>query len=207
MIRLEPFLLPTEFCDSDNSKIKALAHKIIHEEDPIKQARLIKEWVEDHIFYRFDFLNVKASQTLKKGFGQCTNMANLQIALLRVLGIPAGYAIISIRKELFKSTTPPEFYKKIAPLTTHVYCVVYDEKLEKWRHFDAHSHKALRKVGKVDLRYHTPEGESRYKDEHLASEILVLANLDHLFKVPPRWLNEKYIKLANEYLENLERSV
>lgn len=211
MIKLEPFLLPTEFCDSDNPEIETQAHRIVDgEKKLIKKAILIKEWVGSRIIYRFDFLNVKASQTLKKGFGQCTNKANLQIALLRASGIPAAYGVVAINKEVFKEVTPPEFYKKIAQPTTHVYCQVYDLKLGRWRHFDTTVHKDLQRVYKsknIELRTYTPQGESRYREKYLASEISTLANLDHLFKVPPRWLNEKYIKLANEYLENLEKEV
>ena len=212
MIRLTAFLLPTEFCDSDNFQIDTWAQMIIRgrgRKNPIEQAKLIKEWVQCHIKYRADFRNIKASETLSKGFGQCSNRANLQIAFLRILKVPAGYAIVGIKKELFKSTSPPEFYERISQPTTHVYCVVYDTKFERWRHFDLLPHltlyRALQKIGKAELRSHNSEGESKYKSEYLASEICIHSNIDHLFKVPPRWLNEEYIKKANRYLKNLEK--
>jgi len=210
MIRLTAFLLPTEFCDSDNFQIDTWTHMIIRgKKNPIEQAKLIKEWVQHHIKYRADFRNIKASETLSKGFGQCSNRANLQIALLRVLKVPAGYAVVGIKKELFKSTSPPEFYERIAQPTTHVYCVVYDVKFERWRHFDSLPHltlyKALQRMGKAELRSHNSEGESRYKSEYLASEICIHSNIDHLLKVPPRWLNEEYIKKTNRYLKDLEK--
>lgn len=209
MIRLRPFLLRTEFCDSDNSQIMDMACGIVHEvKDPIGQAKLIKEWVQDQIIYRSDFRRVKASETLKKRFGQCTNRSNLQIAFLRALGVPAGYAIASIPKKLFKLTSPPKFYEKISEPTTHVYCAVYDEKFERWRHFDVIPHKvlyrALQKLEKVELRNYNSQGESRYKSEYLVSEIHVHSNIDHLLKLSPRWLNGEYIRLANEHLERLE---
>lgn len=211
MIKLTAFLLPTEFCDSHNLQIATWTQMIVKgKKDPIERAKLVKEWVQCHIKYRADFRNIKASETLSKEFGQCTNRANLQIALLRALGVPAGYAIVAIKKELFKPTSPPEFYERIAQPTTHIYCVVYDMKFERWRHFDLLPHQtlynALQKMGKMELRSHNSEGESRYKGEYLASEIYVHSNIDHLFKVPPRWLNEEYIKVANKYLENLEKA-
>lgn len=212
MIKLTPFLLPTEFCDSRNYQIVTWVQMIVKgKKNPIEQAKLIKEWVQYHIKYRADFRNIRASETLSKEFGQCSNRANLQIALLRASGVPAGYAVVAIKKELFLPTAPPEFFEQIAQPTTHVYCVAYDVEFERWRHFDLLPHltlcNALHKIGKEELRSHNSEGESRYKSEHLASEICIHSNIDHLLKAPPRWLNKKYIKQANKYLENLEKKV
>ena len=210
IIRLKAFLLPTEFCDSNNPRIIIRARKIVPgKTDQIEKAKLIMEWVQYHIKYRSDFRNFKASETLSKTSGQCSNRANLQIAFLRALGIPAGYAVVAIKKELFKPTSPPEFYRQISSPTTHIYCVIYDIKFERWRHFDVLPHPALydalQKIGEAELRSHNSKGESRYRSEYLASEIFIHSNIDHLLRAPPQWLTGEFIEVANRYLKNLER--
>ncbi len=77
---MREFLLPTEYCDVNHPDIQAVANDLRQETD--RQTAIAVWCYISHIPYRFDFWSIKASETLHKGQGMCTNKANLQIALL-----------------------------------------------------------------------------------------------------------------------------
>lgn len=69
--------------------------------------RVAQAWVAKHIEYSFQDKSDLASDTLRKRLGMCTNKATLQIALLRALGIPAGYCVVHIYKSERTCTLMP----------------------------------------------------------------------------------------------------
>jgi transglutaminase-like putative cysteine protease len=76
---------------SDDKQIIDKAHEIVgNETNPYKQAHLIEQWVFKKITYGDDgsFLN-DAISTLNSLKGDCSNRANIFVALTRALGIPA----------------------------------------------------------------------------------------------------------------------
>lgn len=130
-MKFEDYLKPTEYCDSDHQKIIAKAKELTQNIESSKDKALsIFHYVRDEIkFGMYDF--VKASETLNKGVGDCGNKANLQIALLRAVNIPARYQIISLRKECIKGVVSDMFYNE-APdvIPNHPGCECYLS--EKW---------------------------------------------------------------------------
>eukprot|EP01138_Halocafeteria_seosinensis_P001248 gb/GECG01001278.1/.p1 GENE.gb/GECG01001278.1/~~gb/GECG01001278.1/.p1 ORF type:complete len:280 (+),score=27.54 gb/GECG01001278.1/:1-840(+) len=91
MMHLTPFLLPTEVCDSRSPRIQELAKEIIDAgSSPFTAACAVRRYVRNHIQYMLHPKEMKASETAEIKEGMCTNKTNLQVALLRAAGIPAG---------------------------------------------------------------------------------------------------------------------
>ncbi len=83
---MDEYLKPTPLCDSDNEEIKKKARELIKGVTGPKEATLsIFYFVRDEIKYALDFVDVKASHTLKTRLGTCEHKSKLQIALLRDL--------------------------------------------------------------------------------------------------------------------------
>jgi transglutaminase-like putative cysteine protease len=90
---LKKYLVPTANCQSNNSKIKALAASITKgTTSDYGKASKIFNWVRDHVSYSF-YSNTKkgALGTLKSRSANCVDTAHLVVALERAAGIPARY--------------------------------------------------------------------------------------------------------------------
>lgn len=124
---LDDFLKETKYCDFNNSEIGKLAHKIAYGyENQKDKATAAFYWVRDNILYRVGAWNRKASETLEEREGTCTNKANLLVALLRALGIPAGYGVMKVYgQRYFGPIAVPMLRKFIGEFSTHIYAVVY----------------------------------------------------------------------------------
>lgn len=90
---LKKYLVPTANCQSNNSKIKALAASITKgTTSDYGKASKIFNWVRDHISYSFYYNTHKgALGTLKSRSANCVDTAHLVVALERAAGIPARY--------------------------------------------------------------------------------------------------------------------
>jgi len=90
---LKKYLVPTANCQSNNSKIKALAAQITKgSTSDYGKASKIFNWVRDHISYSFYYNTQKgALGTLKSRSANCVDTAHLVVALERAAGIPARY--------------------------------------------------------------------------------------------------------------------
>ena len=100
---MDEYLRPTELCDCNDPAIRRRAQEIIKDiGTPKEAALLIFHHVRDRILFALDNLDVKASDTLRKGFGLCVGKTNLQVALLRSVGIPARYHQVVLSKNCLK---------------------------------------------------------------------------------------------------------
>lgn len=196
LIHIDPFLLPSEVCDSDSKLILDKAKEIVDEAPYTEAAYLIRDYVRNNIKYRLDFCTVKASETLMKGTGMCTNKANLQVALLRSLGIPAGYGLVYITKKVFEDDSDPEIYKKISEPTTHVFACVWLPELNRFCYHDATEQGKDYQKYMVELPW---TGETMYKPCWIRGNIHIHSNLDHLFKAATRYTAEEFEKQNIKY--------
>lgn len=124
---MKEYLQVTKYCDFDSPVIRTKSQEITKplNTDKGKSVALFN-WVRDNIMYKFDYWNVKASETLEKGTGMCTNKSNLLIALLRCCQIPAGYGILKVNaKEYFGPIIIPMFKPKVSEESTHIYTNVF----------------------------------------------------------------------------------
>ena len=93
----------TVFCDVNHTVVLTLAKELAGEEtDTVKITQAVFKHVRDNIRFGFDLVQVKASQTLEKGYGVCWNKALLLTALLRANRVPARLAFNPVQREFMK---------------------------------------------------------------------------------------------------------
>jgi hypothetical protein len=80
---------PKTLCDHGHPTIRQLAQSL-ERTTPADTADTIFRFVQS-MPYRFGLRQELASDTLARGSGVCTSKANLQVALMRVVGIEAGF--------------------------------------------------------------------------------------------------------------------
>lgn len=97
----EDYLKSSELCDFERCEaIRAKAAELTRDcgSDKERFQRLF-HFVKE-IPYGLEDWDVAASETLAKGWGMCSGKANLLVAMLRSLGIPARYRVYRIRAEV-----------------------------------------------------------------------------------------------------------
>jgi len=93
----------TRFCDFRHPAISSLAQKLAcGETNTRKIAEAAFTHVRDSIRFGFDIVQVKASETLTKGYGVCYNKSLLMMALLRSNGIAARLAYNPVKREFMR---------------------------------------------------------------------------------------------------------
>jgi len=119
------YLSPTKVCDIESVDLRMRSYILTkNTTDEKEKAINIFNFVRDEIKYRFDFPYTKASETLKKKYGNCFNKSTLQIS-----------KVYLIRKEVFKPIVPQDIHQLISDPTIHVSTVVYLD--QKWVEADA----------------------------------------------------------------------
>ena len=182
---LMPFLLSTVFCNSTHVKIRNAASLLIPRNCTIKEAAIrVRNFARGNICYALLPRNTLASDTFTSLVGMCTNIANLQCAILRAAGIPCGYTLVNIYKNAYsyhhamlKTTlnTMPE-------ITIHCFCSVWDQETGKFLHFDGTGpFPELGSDNHTWLEEDFGTGESFLKKEFRAGPFTPpQANIDHL---------------------------
>ncbi len=124
---LSAFLSCDAYCDFDNSIISNLSTEITKGCSTDKEkAVAIFYWVRDSILYTLGDWNKKASETISKRKGTCTNSANVFVALCRSINIPAGYGVMTVLgKTYFGPVVLPMMKQLLGEVSTHIYPTVY----------------------------------------------------------------------------------
>lgn len=96
MIDLSIFLAEHPYIDHSSPRIRAKAGELFSGiESSLERTRIAYEFVRDEIPHSFDIgsdaITARASDVLARGTGICHAKANLLAALLRRVGIPAGF--------------------------------------------------------------------------------------------------------------------
>ncbi|MDM8000038.1 MAG: transglutaminase-like domain-containing protein [Dehalococcoidia bacterium] len=156
MERIEEFLQPTELCDFNTcAAIRDKASQLVRLcADDRQRFQALFEFVRE-LPYGLEDWDVKASETLRKGWGMCCGKTNLLVAMSRALSIPARYRVFKIRAERRLLRHVLEQNKNVAaqlgnlpPVQDHVQCEAY---LSGWRVYDPSRDTAfengLRKLG------------------------------------------------------------
>lgn len=199
----EDFLKETRYCDINSKEISDFAKKISGS-NTIETIYNIFEFVRDSIVYRFDFTNVFASETLKKRKGNCFNKANLQVALLRKSGIPAGYGVYLVHKEILKPILPEDIFSLVNEPTVHVFAKLFIE--NRWICLDATVDMEIFEHFYRDMGYWEHKQWDRKTDIKLCNQFVVedqglYANIDLYLSQPPRFWTDELIKKANNFIE------
>jgi transglutaminase-like putative cysteine protease len=205
---IEDFIRETKFCDLTSPNIQKIAQEITKSgvSDSEKSESLFY-WIKENIKFEFGYWGIKASNVLNRKRGMCTNKANLLIALLRLVKIPAGYGILKVNtKEFYHELMCPIFGKLVSPITTHVYVGLFLN--DRWIRCDPSVDSELAKV----LKEKTPFAEMtgfNISDEEINNikGILkrdeFLANIDENLSKPPKHAKGITLEILNSYLRFL----
>ena len=160
------FLEKTEYVDYDDPAVKSLAERLKDEsKDELSLIKNTFYYVRDEIKHSWDAqdrrVTVSASDTLRVGVGICWAKENLLAALLRAIGIPAGFSY----QRLTLGDTPDTGY------CIHAMNTVYVSSLDKWIRLDARGNKegvnADFSTEEEKLAFEIKsEGEVDYHDNH-----------------------------------------
>lgn len=125
------FLKPTELCDCDSPSILKRAEEVTGKSKTQQEAALrIFYFIRDEIVFSINDSKTKASQALKKGFGDCGSKTNLHVAFLRASGIPARYHISKCRSEALRGIIPDWLFNRMPKVASHFWPEVHLS--EKW---------------------------------------------------------------------------
>jgi len=100
MVELDACLQATQLCDFDresfiSEKAASLVQGAVDERERFD--RLF--WFVKELLYGLEDWDIRASETLSKGWGMCCGKTNLLVAMSRVLGIPSRYKVTRIKAE------------------------------------------------------------------------------------------------------------
>ena len=100
MDMLGQFLKATDLCDFDRCAAIRETAGLVAEGSAADEERLerVYRYVKEFPYGLEDW-DIKASETLAKGWGMCCGKTNLLVAMLRALSIPARYRIFKARPE------------------------------------------------------------------------------------------------------------
>ena len=88
-----------------------------------ERARVLYDFVRDSVKYRLGLYRHSASETLDRRSGSCSNKANLLVAMLRAVGIPAGFRLMQVKtKEYFGPLCTEQFHRFLSERSLHVFC-------------------------------------------------------------------------------------
>lgn len=213
---MKKFLCETKFCDFNNILIrkKNLELTKCFNDDKNKTISLFN-FVRDNIKYTFDYWNRKASETLKKGYGMCTNKTNLLVAMLRANGIPAGYGILKVNaQEYFGPLILPMMKKKVSENSIHIYTQVFLD--NKWIKCDPSTDADLADktsgISKITNLINLAEGLKSPKtninmisfdSDYIYEDLGPFPNIDDRLMKKPKNVNLISLKINNYILEFL----
>lgn len=124
---LAPYLAATPMCDVDHPAVRRAAAEVTAGAASPKEAAVaLFYWVRDEVAYTMGDWSWRASETLARRTGTCSNKSNLMVAMARALGIPAGFHVQYV-------TTPSYFSGGFIPMVQraardraiHVYVTLF----------------------------------------------------------------------------------
>jgi hypothetical protein len=121
---MEEYLKPTELCDCEHVTVKGKASEIVMGADTPKEAsQRIFRFVRDTIPFNATLdIWQKASQTLGKKVVDYCNKINVQVALLRAVGVPARCHLVRVEKEVLQPFIPRFLYNRLPSPVGHFWC-------------------------------------------------------------------------------------
>jgi len=123
---MQDYLAATSLCDCDNPWLRKKAEEIIRgATTPEEKALRIFYFVRDNIRFSLAYSHSKASQILKRGYGECGNKTNAQVALLRAVGIPARFRWVQAKTEVLHHLIADFVYNNMPPVASHFWCECY----------------------------------------------------------------------------------
>lgn len=114
------YLKVTEMCDHDAPWLLQLTEEIV-EGATTDTERAIKVfyYVRDRVRFGIAYSRSKASETLKRGYGDCVSKTNVHVALLRAVGIPARFRKAKVERVTLHHLISDLVYKQMPATVSH----------------------------------------------------------------------------------------
>lgn len=120
------FLIATPMCDYSHPLIQECANRVVADgQTEREKAILIFNFVRDTIRFSIAFSKSKASQILRQGFGECITKTNVQVALLRAVGIPARMHWVMAQTKVLTGLVAPFMLRSMPPEASHFWTECY----------------------------------------------------------------------------------
>jgi hypothetical protein len=117
------YLSATGLCDCKNLWLRAKAKEIGDGAGtPEEKALRVFSHVRDGVRFGLAYSRSKASRTLKRGYGECGNKTNAQVALLRAAGIPARFRWVLAKTEILRHLIADFVFKNMPAIASHFWC-------------------------------------------------------------------------------------
>lgn len=207
---MKGFLDKTIYCDFDHEVIQKIAQEFrLRYPNKRDLAKQLFYFVRNETKYCVGNWSCKASDTLAKKQGTCTNSANLLVALCRACDIPAGYGVMKVAgPEYFGPIALPNLAKHISKVSRHIYVFIFLD--DKWVKCDPSDDAAL----SLNTQHLNPQSKVVEWDgvndamlnldsNHIIEDIGPLENIDYLLKKRQRLSLYIPVTLANLYIEFL----
>lgn len=197
------------YCDVDHPAIVGLAKDLAKgEPDPANIALTAFKHIRDNIRFGFDLVQVKASETLAKGYGVCWNKALLLVALLRSNDIQARMAYQPVKREFMR----PAMGDACQTLTETInHCFTQVQLNGNWVTADATLDTAT--YTNLFMPHQVPWGidwdgkvDTQLYSEHIAGQVVVVEDIDAAIQqdmgnvLPPPAEAEAFFGSANQQL-------
>ena len=119
----DTYLAATKLCNHDHRSVQRWAMRITAgARTPGERALSVFQHVRDHIRFSLAYSRSRASQTLRRGYGDCGSKTNAQIALLRALGIPARLRWALAWTEVLEGLVTGFVCRNLPPQASHFWC-------------------------------------------------------------------------------------
>jgi hypothetical protein len=120
------YLAPTPMCDHNHPLIQECARSIVADgQTEQEKAALIFGYVRDTIRFGIAFSQSKASQILQRGYGECVTKTNVQVALLRTVGIPARMRWVMAESKVLAGLIAPFMLRSMKAEASHFWAQCY----------------------------------------------------------------------------------
>jgi Transglutaminase-like superfamily len=204
------FLRDTQFCNFSDPDIGQLADTFRGESDR-EIAVSVFNFVRDNIAFEVGNWQYSASETFLRRRGTCSNSANLMVALLRRLGIAAGYGVLTVSgPEYFGPIVPARLARKISRESRHIYACVYLD--NHWARCDPSDDWALSEATHHITPQHIPvvwDGQQdaviNIEPAHIFDDRFPIADIDDLLSKSSRASLHIPIRIANYFIEFLRQ--
>jgi transglutaminase-like putative cysteine protease len=209
---MNEWLAQSRYCDLDHPAIRRAVAEVVNGVGSERAAAVrLFRFVRDHVLYTFGAWGVPASETLRLREGTCTNKNCLLVALLRAVGIRAGYGVLSVNgKEYFGSIAPAYFKPLASARSTHIYAAAWLD--GSWVKCDSSTDRELAEKS----AHFCPQTQlidwdgvhdafDFLEPEHIHADLGLRPNIDDLLDKPPRNANRDTVTLLNDYIRFIRR--
>jgi hypothetical protein len=123
---VDQYLITTPMCDYNHPLVQETARRVVTDgQTEQEKAILIFNFVRDSIRFSIAFSKSKASQILKQRYGECITKTNVQVALLRAVGIPARMRWVMAQTKVLTGLVAPFMLRSMKTEASHFWTECY----------------------------------------------------------------------------------